>query len=117
MGVSYANESSHKSAVAEVKIGDQVIEIQSLGGPLSAAEYKKEQDATKAKLQTALAGAGYPTKADMASFNYLMVILLSTILVIYVTMVYGPIAAWLVELFPARIRYTSMSLPYHIGNG
>jgi hypothetical protein len=53
----------------------------------------------------------------MSQFNYPMVILLCTILVIYVTMVYGPIAAWLVELFPARIRYTSMSLPYHIGNG
>ena len=53
----------------------------------------------------------------MSAFNYPMVILLCTILVIYVTMVYGPIAAWLVELFPARIRYTSMSLPYHIGNG
>ena len=46
-----------------------------------------------------------------------MVLLLLVILVIYVTMVYGPIAAWLVELFPTRIRYTSMSLPYHIGNG
>ena len=53
----------------------------------------------------------------MSAFNYPMVILLCTILVIYVTMVYGPIAAWLVELFPARIRYSSMSLPYHIGNG
>ena len=53
----------------------------------------------------------------MDAFNYPMVILLLTLLVLYVTMVYGPIAAWLVELFPARIRYTSMSLPYHIGNG
>ncbi len=53
----------------------------------------------------------------MDAFNYPMVILLLAILVLYVTMVYGPIAAWLVELFPARIRYTSMSLPYHIGNG
>jgi hypothetical protein len=46
-----------------------------------------------------------------------MVWLLLFVLVLYVTMVYGPIAAWLIELFPARIRYTSMSLPYHIGNG
>ena len=53
----------------------------------------------------------------MQAFNYPMVILLCTILVLYVTMVYGPIAAWLVELFPVQIRYTSMSLPYHIGNG
>ena len=89
----------------------------SLAGTLSAAEYKKEQDAVTAQLKEALTEAGYPAKADMAAFNYPMVILLCTILVIYVTMVYGPIAAWLVELFPARIRYTSMSLPYHIGNG
>ena len=61
--------------------------------------------------------AGYPDKADPARINKPMVLLLLTILVIYVTMVYGPIAAWLVELFPTRIRYTSMSLPYHIGNG
>jgi hypothetical protein len=64
-----------------------------------------------------MAAAGYPPKADMQAFNYPMVILLCTILVLYVTMVYGPIAAWLVELFPVHIRYTSMSLPYHIGNG
>src|SRR5204862_5700035 len=68
-------------------------------------------------LKEALTKAGYPAKADMNAFNYPMVILLLTLLVLYVTMVYGPIAAWLVELFPARIRYTSMSLPYHIGNG
>ncbi len=105
------------SDVAEVKIGGDIIEIQSLGGRLSAADYKKEQDGVTAKIKSALAAAGYPAKADMSQFNYPMVILLCTILVIYVTMVYGPIAAWLVELFPARIRYTSMSLPYHIGNG
>ena len=56
-------------------------------------------------------------KADDARMNKPMVLLMLTILVIYVTMVYGPIAALLVELFPTRIRYTSMSLPYHIGNG
>ena len=61
--------------------------------------------------------AGYPDKADPAQVDRLKTILILTILVLYVTMVYGPIAALLVELFPARIRYTSMSLPYHIGNG
>jgi len=100
-----------------VRIGEQTIEIKSLAGSLTAADYKKEQDAAAAQIKTALTAAGYPAKADMSAFNYPMVILLCTILVIYVTMVYGPIAAWLVELFPARIRYTSMSLPYHIGNG
>ena len=69
------------------------------------------------QLKAALARAGYPEKADPARINKPMLLVLLTILVIYVTMVYGPIAAWLVELFPTRIRYTSMSLPYHIGNG
>jgi hypothetical protein len=64
-----------------------------------------------------LTNAGYPEKADPQAINTGMMLLLLTILVIYVAMVYGPIAAWLVELFPTRIRYTSVSLPYHIGNG
>jgi hypothetical protein len=61
--------------------------------------------------------AGYPERADPAKLNKLEIVLILSVLVIYVTMVYGPIAATLVELFPTRIRYTSMSLPYHIGNG
>ena len=64
-----------------------------------------------------LKAAGFPPKADLAQVNWVMTELILVILVLYVTMVYGPIAAFLVELFPARIRYTSMSLPYHIGNG
>ena len=68
-------------------------------------------------LGAALKAAGYPAKADMAKFDKVSVIIILTYLVILVTMVYGPIAAMLVEMFPTRIRYTSMSLPYHIGNG
>jgi MFS family permease len=117
MGVSYTNEASSDSGKAGVKIGSDVVEIPDLAATLTGAEYKKEQDAVTAKLKEALAKAGYPATADMDAFNYPMVILLLALLVLYVTMVYGPIAAWLVELFPARIRYTSMSLPYHIGNG
>ncbi len=71
----------------------------------------------EAKLKTVLAGLQYPTSAKASEVNFGMILLLLFILVIYVTMVYGPIAAFLVELFPTRIRYTSMSLPYHIGNG
>ena len=71
----------------------------------------------QAKYAAALKETGYPAKADPAQVNWVMAELLLVIMVIYVTMVYGPIAAFLVELFPARIRYTSMSLPYHIGNG
>jgi hypothetical protein len=70
-----------------------------------------------AKWNAALTAAGYPKAADPARINYLMVELILIIMVVLVTMVYGPIAAFLVELFPTRIRYTSMSLPYHIGNG
>ncbi len=68
-------------------------------------------------LGEATRAAGYPAAADSAELRWFPVLLLLTVLVIYATMVYGPIAALLVELFPARIRYTSMSLPYHIGNG
>src|SRR5262245_44296664 len=70
-----------------------------------------------AKWNAAFAAAGYPAKADLAKVNWIMAELIIVIMVIYVTMVYGPIAAFLVEMFPTKIRYTSMSLPYHIGNG
>jgi MFS family permease len=114
--IPYKNEKAEPGAIAQVRIGDKV--IQSFEGTgMPAADFKARNDAFVATLGTALKDAGYPEKADPAKTNYPMVLLLLTILVIYVTMVYGPIAAWLVELFPARIRYTSMSLPYHIGNG
>ena len=71
----------------------------------------------EAKFKQALAATGYPTKANPSEVNWVMAEILLVIMVLYVTMVYGPIAAFLVELFPANIRYTSMSLPYHIGNG
>jgi MFS family permease len=70
-----------------------------------------------AKWTAALAAANYPKTADPAKINWLMTEAILVIMVIYVTMVYGPIAAFLVEMFPTKIRYTSMSLPYHIGNG
>src|SRR5262249_40729271 len=71
----------------------------------------------EAKYRDALKTTGYAAAADPAQVNYGMTLLILVIMVIYVTMVYGPIAAFLVELFPTKIRYTSMSLPYHIGNG
>ena len=114
--IPYKNVKAEPGTVAQVRIGDKVIEsFEGTGMP--AADFKARNDAFVATLGTSLKEAGYPEKADPAKTNYPMVLLLLTILVIYVTMVYGPIAAWLVELFPARIRYTSMSLPYHIGNG
>lgn len=114
--IPYKNVKAEPGTVAQVRIGDKVIpSFEGTGMP--GADFKVKNDAFAATLGTALKDAGYPEKADPAKTNYPMVLLLLTILVIYVTMVYGPIAAWLVELFPARIRYTSMSLPYHIGNG
>lgn len=114
--IPYKNEKADPGAIAQVRIGGKLIpSFEGTGMP--AADFKARNDAFVATLGTVLKDAGYPEKADPAKTNYPMVLLLLTILVIYVTMVYGPIAAWLVELFPARIRYTSMSLPYHIGNG
>ena len=115
-GVPYSNESAPAGSVASIKVGATAISTFE-GGSLDAAAFKAQSDAFNGQLKTALTTAGYPEKADPAQINFGMLVLLLTILVIYVTMVYGPIAAWLVELFPTRIRYTSMSLPYHIGNG
>ena len=67
--------------------------------------------------EAAVAAAGYPKAAEPAKMNYPGLIVILSVLIIYVTMVYGPIAAFLVEMFPTQIRYTSMSFPYHIGNG
>ncbi|MFL6974958.1 MAG: hypothetical protein ACJ8F2_23850 [Xanthobacteraceae bacterium] len=80
-------------------------------GPTELKGYKE------AEVKKALADLKYPTKADPAQIDWPMTLLILFIMLIYVTMVYGPIAAFLVEMFPTKIRYTSMSLPYHIGNG
>lgn len=119
-GVPYSNEAAPAGSVARVRIGngDTAVMLDAFpGSSLGKAEFKTANDTFTAQLKGVLATAGYPAKANMNEVNYPMVIALCTYLVILVTMVYGPIAAWLVELFPTRIRYTSMSLPYHIGNG
>jgi MFS family permease len=109
-GIPYANEPAPVGTIASIRIGD--VHVSSFEGGADA-------DARRfaAELESALAAAGYPKAADPARIDRPMLLALLTLLVVYVTMVYGPIAAWLVELFPTRIRYTSMSLPYHIGNG
>jgi hypothetical protein len=132
-GIPYSNEAAPAGTVAQIKVGSTVIPSYSaapstaaagvnLGhGPSTAPAAPTDAKAAGAAFDGSVAGAlktaGYPAKADSAQINYVMVTILLTILVIYVTMVYGPIAAMLVEMFPTRIRYTSMSLPYHIGNG
>ncbi len=112
--VNYENVTG--AGVAQIKVGDKVIPSYSSKG-LAADEAKKQDAAFKKDVVSAIKAAGYPAKADPAKLNKPLVVAILTLLVIYVTMVYGPIAAMLVEMFPTRIRYTSMSLPYHIGNG
>src|SRR3954452_2427970 len=101
--VNYTNETAAAGAPVVVKVGSDSF---TAGTP----DFVKN-------LNDAITKHGYPASANPAQINYVMTVLLLFILVAYVTMVYGPIAAWLVELFPTRIRYTGMSLPYHIGNG
>ncbi len=115
-GISYANEDAPAGTVASVKVGDVVV-ASFEGAGLDKDAMKAQSAAFATALSGAIKTAGYPEKADPNGINHAMVLLLLVILVIYVTMVYGPIAAMLVEFFPTRIRYTSMSLPYHIGNG
>jgi MFS family permease len=103
-------------APAQIKVGDTVIDSFAAAG-LSADDLKAKTEALNKAVGDAITAHGYPASADPAQINYVMTVILLWILVIYVTLVYAPIAAWLVELFPTRIRYTGMSLPYHIGNG
>jgi MFS family permease len=117
--VSYDNAVAAAAGPAVIKIGEKLITA-----PVAKVENSKFTPesvaaiaAFKKEVSEALKEAGYPSKADPAKVDKLSIILILSVLVIYVTMVYGPIAAMLVELFPTRIRYTSMSLPYHIGNG
>jgi MFS family permease len=112
-GVPYVNVAAPAGAVARVDVGATGIPSYRGGTP----DAKAQGAAFDQQLGATLKAAGYPAKADGARINKPMVVLILFVLVFYVTMVYGPIAAMLVEFFPTRIRYTSMSLPYHIGNG
>jgi hypothetical protein len=112
-GVPYRNEAVAPGTPVEVRVGETRIVSYDAAGPNAAAE----KPVFDAALAGALTAAAYPVTADTAAIDTPMVILILWILVLYVTLVYGPIAAMLVEMFPTRIRYTSMSLPYHLGNG
>ncbi|WP_457282873.1 MFS transporter [Polaromonas sp. P5_D5] len=114
--VSYDNVAAPAGTVATIKIGETAIPSYNAKG-LSADDAKKKDAEFKKAVADDLKAAGYPSKADPAKVDKVMVTVILFYLVLLVTMVYGPIAAMLVELFPTRIRYTSMSLPYHIGNG
>jgi len=116
-----AAKAKAEAKLAEVSAAAPVDEKAVAAAKKSVADLSNEKTAGAtllgANLGAALKAAGYPAKADMAKFDKVKVVLILSFLVLLVTMVYGPIAAMLVELFPTRIRYTSMSLPYHIGNG
>ncbi len=126
LSVPYKSEGAPAGALATVKVGSST--VTSFDPAKAGAGSAAARAAFVKDMGTALTGAGYPPAAnpsvvklsgpfDIFRPQVMTIIGLLTVLVIYVTMVYGPIAAALVELFPTRIRYTSMSLPYHIGNG
>ncbi|BBE72444.1 MFS transporter [Oharaeibacter diazotrophicus] len=132
--VNYENEAAPAGTVAAIHVGDTVIPSYE-GTGLAADAAKAANGAFETGLFQSLQTAGYPVAvketekdgvktttysmapADLSKMNQPLVVGILFVLVLYVTMVYGPIAAMLVEMFPTRIRYTSMSLPYHIGNG
>jgi MFS family permease len=119
--VSYTRQDAPAGTEASIKIGDKVYPSFTATMTPDGLNFDKaskdKEAALKKDLGVSLKTAGYPAKADPEQINKPMLVLLLFILVLYVTMVYGPVAAMLVEMFPTRIRYTSMSLPYHIGNG
>ncbi|MEY4472615.1 MAG: hypothetical protein RL671_919 [Pseudomonadota bacterium] len=114
--VSYTSQEAPAGTVAQIKIGDKTFTAPD-PAQVTGDERKAAIKAFTTEVKAALAAAGYPAKANPDQINKPLTVALLFYLVLLVTMVYGPIAALLVELFPSRIRYTSMSLPYHIGNG
>jgi MFS family permease len=115
--VNFRMENGAPGSVAKVTVGGKAFDSVS-GNAMDAKAFAAQRTAFNTAVTAAVGEAGYPVKgADPAAINMPMLIAVLTYLAILVTMVYGPIAAALVELFPTRIRYTSMSLPYHIGNG
>jgi len=120
-GVPYTTEATAPGKVAVVRIGHSgsgANEIPAFeGASLPTQRFRQESATFATRLNRALTAAGYPQKADPSTINTPMVLLMLLILMVYVTLVTAPMAAWLVELFPARVRYTSLSVPYHIGAG
>jgi MFS family permease len=114
--IPYSNESAPAGSVAIVKVGGAAVAAFD-GATLGAEDFKTRSAQFKEQLNGLLRTAGYPASADPQHIDYVMVFLLLWMMGVLGVMTYGPVAAWLVELFPPRIRYTSMSLPYHLGNG
>ena len=127
-GVNYDVVDLPAGSVAQVHIGEHIVpgfrayiledqNFTAVAGSITREAFNVQRAAFDDELGSALAAAGYPASADSAQVNKPLVVAILFLLVMFVTMVYGPIAAALVEMFPTNIRYSSMSLPYHIGNG
>ncbi|MGI9169698.1 MAG: MFS transporter, partial [Caulobacteraceae bacterium] len=115
-GVSYANQVAPAGAVARVEIGDRIV-VSRDGAGLAPAALKSAAEEVKGRIGAGLQAAGYPKAADPTRLNFWGLFAVLMIFVVAATALYGPQAAALVELFPTRIRYTALSLPYHVGTG
>jgi MFS family permease len=120
-GIPYTNQAATAGSLTIVRIGSAASAADVIdsfeGERMDAAQFKAASSRFASELRRALDRAGYPLKADPQRVNYPMLLLMLLILMVYVALVFGPVAAWFVELFPARICYTSISVPYHIGVG
>ena len=114
MSVSYTSEAGEKGSVAIIKVGERIMNSYQFITKEEAAEKDK---IFSSELVSTIKEAGYPSSADVKQMNKPMALLLMVILMTYSSMVYVPMAAMLVELFPTRIRYTALSFPFHIGSG
>jgi MFS family permease len=115
-GVTYSTEAAARGSIARLQVGERTLDSFQ-GGALSTQELKEQRAAWEREAAAMVAQAGYPLRADREQVNVPMVLLILVILMSFSAMVYGPMAALLTELFPAKVRYTSMSLPYHLGTG
>lgn len=116
LGISYTNENAEKGKIARIKIGDRIVESFD-GSGLSPDILTKRKAEFEQRLRNRLTEAGYPKKADMDEINLVLVGSLIFLCILFAVMVYAPMPTMAIELFPARIRYSALSLPYHIGSG
>jgi MFS family permease len=115
-GVTYDTVEAPAGSLAEVRIGAQVLPA-FRGEGLNAADFKQQRTEWEQQAQSLVSAAGYPLSADASKVNRPLVVAILIVIMSLSAMVYGPMAAFLTELFPAHVRYTSMSLPYHLGTG
>ena len=115
-GVSYSNESAQPGSLAAIRIGSQIVESVE-GRGLSEPALADARAQFEARLFAVLADAGYPETADPQQVNVTLVALIIMVMVTFVVMVFAPMATMAIEIFPTRIRYSALSLPYHIGSG